>query len=138
MGGTTYQHNSNNHEERIKVLRYFVESQVSSRFVHDMFYKFFPQTIWNEKTREWCISFWLFWIFFLIVRNNHEQKIHVFSGFKWIHLSERLTYERAVHHQKLQIATSKARKEANFFQNNLDKSENLKKGKKLVKTKNVE
>lgn len=53
-------------------------------------------------------------------------------GFKWIHLSERLTYERAVHHQKLQIATSKARKEATFFQTNLDKSENLKKNKKRV------
>lgn len=54
-------------------------------------------------------------------------------GFKWIHLSERLTYERAVHHQKLQIATSKARKEANFFQNNLDKSESLKKGKRKAR-----
>lgn len=51
-------------------------------------------------------------------------------GFKWIHLSERLTYERAVQHQKLQIATSKARKEASFFQNNLDKSDQLKKNKK--------
>lgn len=53
-------------------------------------------------------------------------------GFKWIHLSERLTYERAVQHQKLSIATSKARKEATFFQNNLDKSESLKKRKKKV------
>ncbi|CRK91293.1 CLUMA_CG004971, isoform A [Clunio marinus] len=48
-------------------------------------------------------------------------------GFKWIHLSERLTYERAVYTQKLNIATSQARKEANFFQNNLDKSEKFKK-----------
>ena len=55
-------------------------------------------------------------------------------GFKWIHLSERLTYERAVQHQKLQIATSKARKEANFFQDNLDKSERTNKIKKKVKT----
>lgn len=55
-------------------------------------------------------------------------------GFKWIHLSERLTYERAVHHQKLQIATSKARKEANFFQSNLDRSEKLKKKKKSKAT----
>lgn len=53
-------------------------------------------------------------------------------GFKWIHLSERLTYERAVQHQKLQIATSKARKEADFFQNNLDKSERFTKDKKKV------
>lgn len=54
-------------------------------------------------------------------------------GFKWIHLSERLTYERAVAHQKLQIATRQARKEANFFQNNLDKSDKLRKGKKKEK-----
>lgn len=46
-------------------------------------------------------------------------------GFKWIHLSERLTYERAVQHQRKQMAISKARKEASFFQNNLDKSEHL-------------
>lgn len=56
-------------------------------------------------------------------------------GFKWIHLSERLTYERAVQHQKLQIATSKARKEASFFQDNLDKSERLRKGKKVRQSK---
>jgi ESF2/ABP1 family protein len=53
-------------------------------------------------------------------------------GFKWIHLSERLTYERAVQHQKLQIATSKARKEADFYADNLDKSERLKKDKKYA------
>lgn len=53
-------------------------------------------------------------------------------GFKWIHLSERLTYERAVKHQKLQIATSKARKEASFFQDNLDKSDKIKMRKKVV------
>ena len=59
--------------------------------------------------------------------------------FKWIHLSERLTYERAVHKQKLQIATSKARKEANFYQHNLDKSEKYTKiKKKYQKTKNIE
>ena len=56
--------------------------------------------------------------------------------FKWIHLSERLTYERAVHHQKLQIATSKARKEASFFQDNLDRSEKLNK-KRPIRKSNV-
>jgi ESF2/ABP1 family protein len=56
-------------------------------------------------------------------------------GFKWIHLSERLTYERAVSSAKLRVATSKARKEADFFQNNLDKSDKLKKErKKLAKS----
>jgi ESF2/ABP1 family protein len=51
-------------------------------------------------------------------------------GFKWIHLSERLTYERAVQHQRQQLAIGKARKEANFFQNNLDKGEQFEKKKK--------
>ncbi|KAL7027971.1 hypothetical protein ACKWTF_005665 [Chironomus riparius] len=49
--------------------------------------------------------------------------IKYLAGFKWIHLSERLTFERAVQHQRKQMAISKARKEASFFQNNLDKSE---------------
>jgi ESF2/ABP1 family protein len=57
-------------------------------------------------------------------------------GFKWIHLSERLTYERAVYHQKLQIAISKARKEAGFFQDNLDKGEKTLKRKKKIKSQN--
>lgn len=51
-------------------------------------------------------------------------------GFKWIHLSERLTYERAVQHQRKQMAIGKARKEAGFFQSNLDKSEKFEKKKK--------
>jgi ESF2/ABP1 family protein len=55
------------------------------------------------------------------------------SGFKWIHLSERLTYERAVQHQRKQMAIGKARKEANFFQNNLDRSEKLEQKKKKPK-----
>lgn len=53
--------------------------------------------------------------------------------FKWIHLSERLTYEKAVHRQKLQSEISQARKEAAFFQENLDKSEKVKKMKKKQK-----
>lgn len=50
--------------------------------------------------------------------------------FKWIHLSERLTYEKAVYKQRLQTEISQARREATFFQNNLDKSEMLTKQKK--------
>lgn len=53
--------------------------------------------------------------------------------FKWVHLSERLTYEKAVHRQKLQTEISQARKEAAFFQENLDKSERFKKQKKKQK-----
>lgn len=53
--------------------------------------------------------------------------------FKWVHLSERLTYEKAVHRQKLQTEISQARKEAAFFQDNLDKSDKFKKLKKKQK-----
>ncbi|KAH8284253.1 hypothetical protein KR044_001226 [Drosophila immigrans] len=55
--------------------------------------------------------------------------------FKWVHLTERMNYEQAVHKQRLQTEVSQARKETTFFQNNLDKSEHLKKlakkGKKV-------
>lgn len=52
--------------------------------------------------------------------------------FKWVHLSERLTYEKAVHKQKMQAEVSQARKEAAFFQENLDRSD---KNKRLKKQK---
>ncbi|XP_004529608.1 pre-rRNA-processing protein esf2 [Ceratitis capitata] len=50
--------------------------------------------------------------------------------FKWVHLTERMNYEQAVHKQRLQTEVSHARKETTFFQNNLDKSEFLKKKSK--------
>lgn len=50
--------------------------------------------------------------------------------FKWTHLSERLAYENAVHRQKMTAEISQAKKEAAFFQNNLDHSENIKKKNK--------
>lgn len=53
--------------------------------------------------------------------------------FKWVHLSERLTYENAVHRQKLQSEISQARKETTFFKDNLDRSEKLRKTKKKQK-----
>lgn len=56
--------------------------------------------------------------------------------FKWTHLSERLTYEKAVHRQKLQTEIGQARKEAAFFQDNLDKSDKFKRlNKKANKAK---
>lgn len=50
--------------------------------------------------------------------------------FKWVHLTERMNYEQAVHKQRLHTEVSQARKETTFFQNNLDKSEYLKKQSK--------
>ncbi|XP_036348013.1 pre-rRNA-processing protein esf2-like [Rhagoletis pomonella] len=56
--------------------------------------------------------------------------------FKWVHLTERMNYEQAVHKQRLSTEVSQARKETTFFQNNLDKSEFLKKkSKKATKGK---
>ncbi|KAJ6637553.1 Pre-rRNA-processing protein esf2 [Pseudolycoriella hygida] len=52
--------------------------------------------------------------------------------FKWTHLSERLTYEKAVYKQRLKTEVAQARKEATFFQENLDKSEKIKKKKKKM------
>lgn len=53
--------------------------------------------------------------------------------FKWTHLSERLAYEKAVFRQRLTAEVSQARKEAAFFQSNLDRSEKNNK-KKVNKT----
>ncbi|XP_037937728.1 activator of basal transcription 1-like [Teleopsis dalmanni] len=53
--------------------------------------------------------------------------------FKWVHLTERMNYEQAVHKQRMMNEVSQARKETNFFQNNLDKSEFIKKKSKKNK-----
>ncbi|KMZ08886.1 pre-rRNA-processing protein esf2 [Drosophila simulans] len=53
--------------------------------------------------------------------------------FKWVHLTERMNYEQAVHKQRLHTEVSQARKETTFFQNNLDKSEFIKKQAKKAK-----
>ncbi|XP_076302825.1 activator of basal transcription 1-like, partial [Lasioglossum baleicum] len=45
--------------------------------------------------------------------------------FKWIHLSERLAYERAVRKQRLQTEIAQAKREANFFSHNIDRSRKL-------------
>ncbi|KAL0117748.1 hypothetical protein PUN28_008861 [Cardiocondyla obscurior] len=47
--------------------------------------------------------------------------------FKWIHLSERLAYERAVHKQRLLTEIAQAKREVNFFSYNVDRSKKLRK-----------
>ncbi|XP_011861027.1 PREDICTED: activator of basal transcription 1-like [Vollenhovia emeryi] len=49
--------------------------------------------------------------------------------FKWIHLSERLAYERAVHKQRLLTEIAQAKREVNFFSYNVEKSKKLRKKK---------
>lgn len=53
--------------------------------------------------------------------------IKYLSGFKWVHLSEQLAYEKATHQQKLRAEISRAKREANYFAEQIDKGENLKK-----------
>lgn len=48
--------------------------------------------------------------------------IKYLSNFKWIHLNERLAYEKAARRQKLRAEIQLAKKKTNFFTSNLDKS----------------
>ena len=50
--------------------------------------------------------------------------------FKWTHLNERLAYERAVHKQRLRAEVSQAKREANFYKQNVEKSKILKRKEK--------
>lgn len=45
--------------------------------------------------------------------------------FQWTHLSERLAYEQTVLQQKLRTEVSQAKKETNFYLNNVDKGEKM-------------
>ncbi|XP_023714526.1 activator of basal transcription 1 [Cryptotermes secundus] len=47
--------------------------------------------------------------------------------FKWVHLNERLAYERAVHQQRLRTEIAQAKREANIISHNTEKSERLRK-----------
>ncbi|CAD0194544.1 unnamed protein product [Chrysodeixis includens] len=51
--------------------------------------------------------------------------------FKWIHLSERLAYERAALKQRLRAEISQAKKEAHYLQTNVEKSKKIKKKKAM-------
>ncbi|XP_063238033.1 activator of basal transcription 1-like [Bacillus rossius redtenbacheri] len=53
---------------------------------------------------------------------DHIWNIKYLHSFKWVHLSERLAYERAVHSQRVRAEISRARKEATYFSLNVDKS----------------
>ncbi|XP_014227556.1 activator of basal transcription 1-like [Trichogramma pretiosum] len=54
--------------------------------------------------------------------------------FNWIHLSERLSYERAVHKQRMRAEIEQVKKEANFFSTNVDRSQKLKKATNKTNT----
>lgn len=52
------------------------------------------------------------------------------NRFKWIHLCERLSYEKAVRQQRLRAEISQAKKVANHFAESVDKEERMKRRKK--------
>ncbi|KDQ71485.1 activator of basal transcription 1-like isoform X2 [Zootermopsis nevadensis] len=58
---------------------------------------------------------------------DYLWNIKYLPRFKWVHLNERLAYERAVHQQRLRTEISQAKREANFISHNTEKSEKLRK-----------
>ncbi|XP_061694284.1 activator of basal transcription 1 isoform X2 [Syngnathoides biaculeatus] len=55
--------------------------------------------------------------------------------FQWTHLSERLAYEKMVLQQRLRTEVSQAKRETNFYLNNVDKSARMDKARKMEKRK---
>lgn len=63
-------------------------------------------------------------------RSKHYDFIWNFKylpRFKWIHLSERLAYEKQAHRHKLRAEIAEAKREAQFFSNNLDVAKRIQK-----------
>lgn len=82
----------------------------------------------------WNIKYLPRYLFISFVSSIDHKKFFFFIAiflianirFKWIHLSERLAYERAVHKQRLRTEIAQAKREANFFSYNVDRSKKLK------------
>ncbi|XP_019716307.1 activator of basal transcription 1 [Hippocampus comes] len=58
--------------------------------------------------------------------------------FQWTHLSERLAYEQMVLHQRLRTEVSQAKRETNFYMDNVDKSARMDKESKKGKRKKMD
>ena len=72
----------------------------------------------------------IFFISFITLYNIYLNLKSISIRFKWVHLSERLAYERAVHKQRLRTEISQAKREINFFSHNVDKSKKMQKKEK--------
>lgn len=58
---------------------------------------------------------------------DYLWSIKYLPRFKWVHLNERLAYERAVHQQRLRTEIAQAKREANIISHNTERSEKLRK-----------
>ncbi|KAJ9593396.1 hypothetical protein L9F63_015100 [Diploptera punctata] len=67
---------------------------------------------------------------------DHFWSIKYLPRFKWVHLTERLAYERAVHKQRLRNEISQVKREANFISHNFEQSQKLK--RKINSSENIQ
>ncbi|KAG5336371.1 ABT1 protein, partial [Acromyrmex charruanus] len=96
-----------------KVIKHFTEGWIE--FESKKVAKFVAETLNNTQvsTRKKSKFYDIMW------------NIKYLPRFKWIHLSERLAYERAVHKQRLLTEIAQAKREINFFSYNVDRSKKL-------------
>ncbi|CAG0883610.1 unnamed protein product [Darwinula stevensoni] len=64
--------------------------------------------------------------------------IKYLTGFKWLHLHERLEYERQVRQERLRTEIAQAKRETSFFARGVLKKEYMKKKKKEISPKRNE
>ncbi|XP_014485729.1 PREDICTED: activator of basal transcription 1-like [Dinoponera quadriceps] len=103
------------HKKQKKIIKNFTEGWVE--FESKKVAKFVATTLNNTQisTRKKSKFYDIMW------------NIKYLHRFKWIHLSERLAYERAVHKQRLLTEIAQAKREVNFFSYNVDRSKQLRK-----------
>ncbi|XP_025997518.1 activator of basal transcription 1 [Solenopsis invicta] len=102
-----------NKKKSKKVIKHFTEGWVE--FESKKVAKFVAETLNNTQisTRKKSRFYDVMW------------NIKYLPRFKWIHLNERLAYERAVHKQRLLTEIAQAKREVNFFSYNVDRSKKL-------------
>lgn len=98
-----------------KAAKYFTEGWVE--FESKRVAKYVAATLNNTQisTRKKSKFFDIIW------------NIKYLPRFKWVHLSERLAYERAVHKQRLYTEIAQAKRETNYISYNIDRSKKLRK-----------